>query len=108
MAERGWTAVAVRGPVRARAAVRLGRRRRHPPGVASVVSVAVSAPAVGGAHSVDVEATHAGPPAAVAQMAEEEVAHGPNADAIALAEATRDSQNAEIAEMQQLLTRLGG
>ena len=53
--------------------------------------------------SVDVEATHAGPPAAVAQMAEEEVA-----DAIALAEAVRDPQNAEITEMQHLLTRLGG
>jgi hypothetical protein len=53
--------------------------------------------------SADVEATHAGPPAAVAQMAEEEVA-----DAIALAEAVRDPQNAEITEMQHLLTRFGG
>ena len=42
------------------------------------------------------------------QMAEEEVADGQNADAIALAEAIRDSQNAEITEMQQLLTQLGG
>jgi len=41
-------------------------------------------------------------------MAEEEVADGPNADAIVLAEAIRNSQNAEIAEMQQLLTQLGG
>jgi hypothetical protein len=73
-----------------------------------VVSVAVTAPAAGGAHPVDVEATHAGPPAAVAEMAEEEVADGPNADAIALAEAIRNSQNAEVAEMQQLLTQLGG
>ena len=75
-----------------------------------MVSVAVTAPAAGGAHPVDVEATHAGPPAAVAELAEEEVADRPNADAIALAlaEAIRNSQNAEIAEMQQLLTQLGG
>ena len=56
-----------------------------------MVSVAVTAPAAGGAHPVDVEATHAGPPAAVAEMAEEEVADGPNADAIALPEAIRNS-----------------
>ena len=42
------------------------------------------------------------------EMAETEVADGQNADAIALAESIRDSQNAEIAEMQQLLTELGG
>ena len=66
------------------------------------MSVAVTAPAADDDHSA-VEATHAGPPAAVAQMAEEEVA-----DAIALAEAVRDPQNAEITEMQHLLTRLGG
>jgi uncharacterized protein (DUF305 family) len=42
------------------------------------------------------------------QMAETEIAEGQNADAIALAESIRDSQTAEIAEMQQLLTDLGG
>ena len=31
-----------------------------------------------------------------------------NLDALALAQSIRDSQNAEIAEMQQLLTELGG
>ncbi|SHN78398.1 Uncharacterized conserved protein, DUF305 family [Geodermatophilus obscurus] len=41
-------------------------------------------------------------------MAETEIADGQNADAIALAESIRDSQTAEIAEMQQLLTELGG
>jgi uncharacterized protein (DUF305 family) len=42
------------------------------------------------------------------QMAETEVVDGQYADAIALAESIRDSQTAEIAEMQQLLTELGG
>jgi len=42
------------------------------------------------------------------QMAETEITDGQNADAIALAESIRDSQNAEIAEMEQLLTELGG
>ncbi|HEX2075801.1 MAG TPA: DUF305 domain-containing protein [Geodermatophilus sp.] len=42
------------------------------------------------------------------QMAETEAVGGQNPDAIALAESIRDSQNAEIAEMQQLLTELGG
>jgi uncharacterized protein (DUF305 family) len=42
------------------------------------------------------------------QMAETEAADGQNTDAIALAESIRDSQTAEIAEMQQLLTELGG
>jgi uncharacterized protein (DUF305 family) len=41
-------------------------------------------------------------------MAETEIADGKNADAIALAESIQDSQNAEIAAMQQLLTELGG
>ena len=42
------------------------------------------------------------------QMAEHEAADGQNTDAIALAESIRDSQTAEIAKMQQLLTELGG
>jgi uncharacterized protein (DUF305 family) len=42
------------------------------------------------------------------QMAETEAADGQNTDAIALAESIRDSQTAEIAQMQQLLTELGG
>ena len=42
------------------------------------------------------------------QMAETEAADGQNTDAIALAESIRDSQTAEIAEMQQLLAELGG
>jgi uncharacterized protein (DUF305 family) len=42
------------------------------------------------------------------QMAVEEAANGRNAEALALAQSIRDSQNAEIAEMQQLLTELGG
>jgi uncharacterized protein (DUF305 family) len=45
------------------------------------------------------------------QMAETEAADGQNPDAIALAESIRDSQTAEIAEiaeMQQLLSELGG
>ncbi|MDP5182111.1 DUF305 domain-containing protein [Blastococcus sp. BMG 814] len=41
------------------------------------------------------------------QMAETQIADGRDADAIALAEAIRDSQSAEIAEMQQLLANLG-
>ncbi len=41
-------------------------------------------------------------------MAETEIADGQNTDAIALAESIRDSQNAEIGEMQALLTELGG
>lgn len=42
------------------------------------------------------------------QMAETEIADGQNPDAIALAESIRDGQTAEIAEMEQLLTELGG
>lgn len=42
------------------------------------------------------------------QMAEAEAAAGQNPDAIAMAETIRDTQAAEIAEMQQLLTELGG
>lgn len=42
------------------------------------------------------------------EMAADLSANGRNAEALALAEAIRDSQNAEIAEMQQLLTELGG
>ncbi|MFP5371804.1 MAG: DUF305 domain-containing protein [Actinomycetes bacterium] len=42
------------------------------------------------------------------EMAETELSNGRNADAITLAESIRDSQNAEIAEMEQLLTELGG
>jgi uncharacterized protein (DUF305 family) len=42
------------------------------------------------------------------QMAETEAASGQNTDAIALAESIRDSQTAEISEMQQLLAGLGG
>ena len=42
------------------------------------------------------------------QMAQTEAASGQNTDAIALAESIRDSQTAEIAEMQQLLSELGG
>ncbi|MCW2742396.1 MAG: Lipoprotein [Blastococcus sp.] len=41
-------------------------------------------------------------------MAVTEAADGQMADAIAMAETVRDSQNAEIAEMQKLLTELGG
>lgn len=41
-------------------------------------------------------------------MAETEIAEGENPDALALAESIRDSQNAEIGEMQALLTELGG
>ncbi|MGY1718308.1 DUF305 domain-containing protein [Blastococcus sp. SYSU DS0552] len=42
------------------------------------------------------------------RMAETQLAEGENADAMALADAIRDSQAAEIAEMEQLLTDLGG
>ena len=42
------------------------------------------------------------------EMAETEIADGQNAEAIALAESIRESQTAEIAEMQQLLAELGG
>ena len=41
-------------------------------------------------------------------MAVTESAEGQNADAIAMAETIRDTQNAEIAEMRQVLTELGG
>jgi uncharacterized protein (DUF305 family) len=41
-------------------------------------------------------------------MAEREAADGQNADALVMAENIRDTQNAEIAEMQTLLTELGG
>ena len=41
-------------------------------------------------------------------MAGTETADGQNADAIAMAETIRDAQNAEIDEMEQLLTELGG
>ena len=42
------------------------------------------------------------------QMAEAEIADGENADAITMAEDIRDTQSAEISEMQQLLADLGG
>jgi uncharacterized protein (DUF305 family) len=42
------------------------------------------------------------------EMAADLSANGRNAEALALAAAIRDSQNAEIIEMQQLLTELGG
>ncbi|WP_100501206.1 DUF305 domain-containing protein [Geodermatophilus chilensis] len=42
------------------------------------------------------------------QMAETEIAEGENPDAIAMAQTIRDTQNDEIAEMEQLLTELGG
>ncbi|MGY1682427.1 DUF305 domain-containing protein [Geodermatophilus sp. SYSU D01176] len=42
------------------------------------------------------------------QMAETEIAEGENPDAIAMAEEIRDTQQAEIAEMRQLLAELGG
>ena len=42
------------------------------------------------------------------EMAETEIADGQNADALALAESIRDTQNAEVGEMQQLLAELGG
>jgi uncharacterized protein (DUF305 family) len=42
------------------------------------------------------------------EMAATEAADGKNRGAIAMAETIRDTQNAGIAEMQQLLTELGG
>jgi len=42
------------------------------------------------------------------EMAVTESAEGQNTDAIAMAGTIRDTQNAEIAEMRQLLTELGG
>ena len=42
------------------------------------------------------------------QMAQTEIAEGKNPDAIAMAEDVRATQNAEIAEMEQLLAELGG
>ncbi len=42
------------------------------------------------------------------QMAETEIADGENPDALAMAEEIRDTQNAEISEMQQLLGEFGG
>ena len=42
------------------------------------------------------------------EMAEAEISGGQNAQAIELAESIRDGQTAEIAEMEQLLTELGG
>ena len=42
------------------------------------------------------------------QMAGTEIAEGEDPDAITMAENIRDSQTTEIAEMQQLLTELGG
>lgn len=42
------------------------------------------------------------------QMAETEAAEGSNSGALAMAESIRDSQSAEIAEMEQLLTEMGG
>lgn len=42
------------------------------------------------------------------EMAAELSANGRNAEALELAASIRDNQNAEIAEMQQLLTELGG
>ncbi|TFV67217.1 UNVERIFIED_ORG: DUF305 domain-containing protein [Bacillus sp. AZ43] len=41
-------------------------------------------------------------------MAETELADGRNSDALAMAEAIRDTQTGEIAEMEQLLAELGG
>ncbi|SDM08507.1 Uncharacterized conserved protein, DUF305 family [Geodermatophilus siccatus] len=42
------------------------------------------------------------------RMAETEIADGEDPDAIAMAEDIRDTQNAEIAEMQELLAEFGG
>ena len=42
------------------------------------------------------------------EMAETEIADGQDAEAIALAESIRDSQTAEIAELDSLLNELGG
>jgi uncharacterized protein (DUF305 family) len=45
---------------------------------------------------------------AAVEMAVTESAEGQNSDALAMAGSIRDSQNAEIAEMEQLLPALGG
>ena len=42
------------------------------------------------------------------QMADTETTDGENPDAIAMAEDIRDTQDAEISEMQQLLAEIGG
>jgi len=42
------------------------------------------------------------------EMAVTEAADGQNTDAVAMAGTIRDTQNAEIAEMRQMLTELGG
>lgn len=42
------------------------------------------------------------------EMAQTELSEGSNTDALAMAESIRDGQSAEIAEMEQLLTELGG
>jgi uncharacterized protein (DUF305 family) len=42
------------------------------------------------------------------EMAQAELSEGSNTDALAMAEAIRDSQSAEIAEMEQLLAEMGG
>jgi uncharacterized protein (DUF305 family) len=42
------------------------------------------------------------------EMAQTELSDGRNTDALAMAESIRDSQSAEIAEMEQLLAELGG
>jgi uncharacterized protein (DUF305 family) len=42
------------------------------------------------------------------EMAQADLSEGSNTDALAMAESIRDSQSAEIAEMEQLLTELGG
>jgi uncharacterized protein (DUF305 family) len=41
-------------------------------------------------------------------MAQTEAAEGRNSGALGMAESIRDSQSAEIAEMEQLLTELDG
>lgn len=45
---------------------------------------------------------------AAVEMAQTELSSGSNTEALAMAESIRDSQSAEIAEMEQLLTELGG
>jgi uncharacterized protein (DUF305 family) len=42
------------------------------------------------------------------EMAQAELSSGSNTDALAMAESIRDSQSAEIAEMEQLLAEMGG
>ncbi len=42
------------------------------------------------------------------EMAQTEAAEGRNSGALGMAESIRDSQSAEIAEMEQLLDELGG